>query len=297
MELTNDLLPPLPNIQDIGSEEVKDIYSEEVVELHLDKVAIQNILMKHLKIPYWESSTEEKITVVCNFNHKTLMSAKSIVQMKVRCSECRSKITELSEIIYNSGLDKKIFAIVRINKLGKVVLRCLSREHEMRITYDIQNSKDLPTYCPECIIDSSPSSKSDEMDLAKHLQSINLARGLGNDSGSYMEEYFKYDSCLHHGGDKYEKNIDFDMTDMADMIIDAESDTEQHHPGGCCSDNDYENYFDKIPFGDELKSVEDEVAKELEDSQISHIIATVISRNYAIYIEQKEKAHEKLEKL
>jgi hypothetical protein len=304
MELTNDLFLPLPNIQDIGSEEVKELYSEEVVKLHLDKVAIQDILIKHLKIPDWELSTEEKITVVCNFNHTTVMSVKSIVRMSVRCAECRSKITELSEIIYNSGLDKKIFTIIRINKLGLVVLKCLSREHKMRITYDIQHPPDLPTYCPECIIDSSPSSKSDEMDLAKHLQSINLAEELGNDSLSDKEEYFNYESYLRHGGNIYEKNIDFDMidtedmTDTANMTIDTESDTEQHHPsGGCCSDNDYENYFDKIPFGDEPKSIEDEVAEELEDSQISHIIATVISRNYPIYIEQKEKAHEKLEKL
>lgn len=307
MELANDLLPPLPNIQEIGPEETKETVVEVVdspgspgSNLRLNKDEIQNILMKHLKVPDWESSNDlTQITVVCKFKHKTQMSIKSIMRLKVRCTECRSKITELSEIIYTSGIDKKIFAIVRINKLGQVVLRCLARDHKMRITYDIQHPQDLPTYCPECIVDSSSPSKSNEMDLAKHLQAINLARGLGKDSESDAEEYFKYDSYLHHGGNKDEEysNPDFDMEDFdaftpTGYAVDTDSDDHQHEPGGCCSDNDYENYFDSIPFGDELKSIEDVVAEELEDSQINHIIATVISRNYTTYSHQKEKARE-----
>lgn len=240
MELINDILPPLPNICDIGPEETKE--SLPISILIPNKAEIHNILTKNRKTPDWESSTEKYVTIVCNFNHTTNMDIKKISSGKVRCSECRLNINKLSEIMYSSGIDGKIFTIIRIDKHGQVVLRCVSRDHKMVIIYDMKDlSQEIIKYCPECVVEDLDLSDSDE-----------------------MEECF---DC--------EDDLDF----------------YQHDSGGeCCSDNDYENYFDNVSCEDST-SVND-VVEELEDPTINLIISDIISQNNILYGQQKEKAHQ-----
>lgn len=264
MELVNELLPPLPNIKDIGPEETAETNKDE----------IQVILMKHLKFPDWEATTDfNHITVICNFKHITVMSVKNIIRTNVSCSDCYSKITELSEIIYSTGIDKKIFAISRINKLGQVVMHCLDNGHKLRFVYDIQCPRDLPTHCLKCaVVCPSPISKFNENDLTTHLQNINLSRLISKDSESEIEEHFKYDLYLHNSEDEMSdckllnSNSDLDMEEFGNASY-TDSDNDQHnHSGGCCSENGYENYFDRILFDDESNSNEEEVTEELEGS-------------------------------
>jgi hypothetical protein len=276
MELINDLLPPLPDIKKIKPEETEIIAETRPhhlphifhdYKIHPNKNEIENILMKHLKTPNWGLSTKNHITVICNFKHNTYMSSKNILSSKVRCSECRLKISELSEIIYTSGIDKKIFAIIRINALGQVVLRCIAREHKMRITYDIEHPQELPTYCPSCIVDSSSSpSKLEEIELIKHFQDINLVKPRHSMSDSDMEEYFKYDSYLHHGGNNCDNMSDCEDNDKYALDTDNDSnqasdnESDYHSVDGCCSNKNYENYFDTMSIE------ENDISKALENS-------------------------------
>ena len=239
MELFNEIFPPLPNINDI-KEEDEDLSVEEFDTIKKEK--IQSTLVKHLKIPDWTSCNEEYIEVLCNFNHRTQMLFKNIINGKVRCSECRSNIKELSEILYSDSIDRKLFIIKRINKYGQVVLLCKARNHKMRIEHSSQ--KETPEYCPECIIEGSLTSDNED-DVEEDVD----------------EEYLGYESCTLHNNSE-EK---------------------------CCSDQEYENYFDSLQF-DDPNEIEYEISEELKDSQINHIISTVISKNHIEYIGHKEMA-------
>lgn len=330
MELANDLLPPIPNGSAILPEDSKMETNIEVNEspestgsnvsrnLSVSQIKLQAILMKHLKIPVWDSpddpEPDPKITIQCNFHHTFTLSVEDILKYNVRCPQCRVGLDEIAKKIYES-LDEKLFKVVRINRYGQLVLRCVENNHKIRMSYDVKSDEnDVPGYCPECVVESNSPSHSvtlmDEADLAEQLEALNLGKGLGEgESDDDWESYFKYDDFLHHGGevdmkDVFEdenphdenafNNFDFDLFEFpgTGYEVDTGSDLDQHKP--CCS-SEYENYFDSVSMSDtdqpkKEMSLEEEVQKEFEDPQINHIVATIISRNYITYASQKETA-------
>jgi hypothetical protein len=328
MNLGNSELPPLPNREAIGPPEDAEeldfeskaiecsLPSEIQKNLHhdvLEKYAkVTEILMKHLKIPLWQSSvaTSKNITILCNFQHEFTTSLENILDLNVRCTECRTKIDEISQIIYTkeSQLKQDAFKIIRINRFGQLVIRCVSKNHKIRIPYNIQliqESNDIPKYCPECIVEnSSPSSKtsnmSDEIEFAKSLQNISIHQE--DDSMDDWENFFKYDSYLHEGGNKDEdtfENPDFDLCDTpTGYAIETDSDSEQFTPGSRKNSDEYEDYFDNIEMSDDefppvsllTGTSEEEIREELENPQINYIVSATITRNHEQYLEQKEKA-------
>lgn len=326
MELLNEALPPIPNGSYILPQDSKMETNIEVnmmvnrdsnsQNLSVSQIKLQAILMKHLKIPVWESKEdpkkEEKITIKCNFHHTFQLSADNILKGNVRCPQCRVGIEEIAKKIYET-LDEKLFKVVRINRYGQLVLRCVENNHKIRLSYDVQSDEnELPEYCPECIVESnSPphSSLKDEAKLAEHLEAISLGRGLSEgESDEDWDEYFKYDTFLHQGGDldmedifgsdggpsdeDTYKNYDFDLLGDPETGYAMDSDPDQDPP-------DNENYFDSISMEispKKEKSLEEQVREEFEDPQINYIISTIVSRNHKMYAIQKEAAIERQKK-
>lgn len=338
MELKNDLLPPLPKGDSILPQDAKmetnidigvspgsnlvleNIHKKVNMEIANNQEKIQKILIKHGKVPVWKSS-EQKVAVQCNFQHEYQLSVSEIMKHNVRCPQCRVHIDTIAQKIYASdknstGIDPKMFKIVRINKYGQVVLRCLANDHKIRITYNTQltdSIKSFPEYCPECVVDiNSPSSKYTKVsknDLSGKSQSLNIYEG-SDEGDSDWDEYFKYDSFLHHGGDEdlfdsdgeipmganHCESLDFGILDIPDRHSESDSDSEQHKPQSCCDSNEYDDYFDNISLSEPESSLEEQVKEELEDSQVNQIISTVVSRFHETYAAQKEIALEKYRK-
>lgn len=345
MELANDPRPPKPDRMAIrppedpdetpldssesksgpgspGSNTLVGVSDEVFKKLHKDiqknHQKIQSILLKHLKVPLWESSSDQ-VTIRCNFQHTYNLSTKDILALRVRCPSCKNKIDEISLHLYEN-IDGKLFKIIRINRFGQVVLRCVNKNHKIRVAYNItQKDNDVPNYCPECIVDiSSPSNSKensdDEMNLAERLQDINIARGLGEGSESdtiqdEWEEFFGMDSYLHGNNspisDCY-SNPDFDL--FGDKTGYAISDIESNHDG--CCDSDYESYFDSIDVSspilsspaviphdepqhlNELVQIGDHpgVDPEMNTFYINHILTTVVNKNISRYESCKKEA-------
>ena len=255
------------NPVEIRPAEVRPEHAHLDPEIQRNFVEIEEILRKHAKVALWDQSGEQ-VLIQCNFSHVFLASAKTIMNLNVRCPECRAHAAEIIQEIYaKKQVDPALFEIRRINKFGQLSLRCVKREHKLQIPFGASIKHTPPDFCPECIVDGGDDkSPFVDMDLAGKLQALNTESFEFDfpDTNDSDPEFGSYAMRATQYGSDY-SNPDFDLIsdiDLEDMSPQhSRQNSPQHSPHShdrCCSDVDaeFEDYFDKSDPEDPYQSLE-----------------------------------------
>lgn len=236
MYLSVEELPPKPNRDEIGAKDEASPYVERKRPEDPSRAALLDILSKHAKTPTW-GAPGEKITITCNFHHEFQLTATEIMEEKVRCPACRVNIKSISQIFYDKKLvNPEIFQVVRINRFGRVSLRC-TKDHKIQVNFIVPKPPDLtwisdaPESCPECASDDNDQECwINDADLAERLQSLMTRRlletgELGEDEFGERGEDEDKDDFGERGEDEFGEFGDLGEDDLGELGEDDGSDS------------------------------------------------------------------------